>query len=462
MRYHSRTVRRPLIALVLLSGCAQSIQPWDSWEDALHVDRMGQTDQYGRAHDVEPQVSTLEPKRKSTSGRFGSEIDHLQALVTKRWASKARHEALDAVDVDAVFDGLRKQAGSGAAPADYAKGVRRTLCHLGDAHLRLVDTSGGAQTHRSGLDLDVVSGAFVVTAVDERYKGGGRRPAVGDVVVKIDGKPTGEYTLKSCRVPGSTGVQRSLLAARSLAEQQRLPEERARPESITLERRKRTFSVGLKWRKTATRTAAKRPCVEGKKVSKRMGLLVVHSFDCPDATAFERDLQRALSPVRGLPNVALDLRGNAGGAPEQARALLRRFLADGVWTTSRAYDKTEFSNEMFAPGDGALLDAKLWVITGPGCAGTCELLAAALSTKPGVTIVGQTTAGATGDPKEHQLSTSNLVVTVPDTEYALPGTSVLIEGRGVEPHVEVHPTPQDIARGRDVALEEVVSRLDPP
>jgi C-terminal processing protease CtpA/Prc len=142
-----------------------------------------------------------------------------------------------------------------------------------------------------------------------------------------------------------------------------------------------------------------------------------------------------------------------------------------AWTTSRKHEAgaptpTEFTNEPFDAGEGPRAAAqRLWVLVGPGCAGTCEILASVLATHPQATVIGSPTAGSpmagSGGAKPRTLAVSGFTVTVPTVEFALPGTTTLMEGRGVLPTVEVLGTPDSLANGDDLVLQAAIERIVP-
>jgi C-terminal processing protease CtpA/Prc len=453
-----------VVTLGLAAGCKPSGSVQDPFEDALHVPRPGQSvptmDGAAASPLDEPEA---EPERGTpTPGRYGGDLDDLERVIEARWAARKRHEQIDETNVDAVFADLRRKVGLATTRPELAIAVRDAMCRLGDGHLRLVDASMEARALDSGLRVQPVGGAFVVTEVDGRYADRAFAPKPGDTIVKVDGAPVGELGAKQCLRPGSTPAQREHLQAQSLGRQLRGPDESPRPKTIGVQRKGRTHQVKLDWRAPKSDTPA--PCVRGSKLAGGVGRLDIDSFACPDLATFEAQLEAGLDAIGDAKDLVVDLRRNAGGDDAQAKAAAARFVrTPTTWMCFRHHDADPgagFSDEPFSPTPGAVVAAqRLWVLTGPGCFSTCEIFASVLASQDRVTLVGAPTAGGVGNPEPYRLSRSGLEVAIPGTLYALPGTDSPIEGAGVPVDLEVHATLDDVAEGRDAVLEAVLARV---
>lgn len=461
--------------LLLLCACPRK-EYFDPNEGAIHLPRIGEVDQYGRADDARPtEGEDPTATRKPTPGSHGADIDVLQRIAERSWASRDRHEELDGVDIEAVFAEMRKSLGASTGTssgkersAAFPIAVRKALCRLGDANFRLDEKSAGAKRHRSHVDFDVVAGAFVVSDFDKVLYDGGKGPNRGDVVVKADGQAIAEWSKFHCLVPASSPAQREIESARIFSSQWRLPEEKPKPAKLSMRRPNGgTYTLTLKWR-ADTSTGKSDPCVSGRQLDGRVGVLTVHTFAC-DVARFEQELQAGIAAMGRPKDVIVDMRHYSGAADpiadDNAQALAARLITEApAWTRYRHHVAGQavgaFADEPFDPAGKKPLKAKhVWVLAGPRCAANCEIFVSVLSTAENVTLVGQRTAGAVGNPKPQMLPKSQLMIGVPSTEYAIPGTIELIEGKGVEPDVEVRPTLDDAAHGRDTVLDAVLRRL---
>jgi C-terminal processing protease CtpA/Prc len=453
-------------AVLLAIACGRNRPIHDPTEGAIHLPRIGQTDQYGRADDARAIEGSDAAPRTTTPGAHGADVDQLQRLAERSWASRERHEELDGVNIEDVFGEMRKSLANNAKGTAFVVAVRKALCRLGDGHFRLDEKSAGAQRMRSGLQVDAVASSFVIRDVDKAtYEGASNRPVRGDVIVKADGKPIAEWAKYNCLVPASTPAQREVESARLFSSQWRLPEEKPKPAKVMLRRPNGgTYTLSLRWR-ADTGGPDKQACVSGRQLDGRVGVLEIHTFACSDLARFEQELQAGITAMGRAKDVIVDVRDNPGGADDQARAAASRFLTEApAWMRFRHHVPGQavsaFADDPFDPGDSKPVKAKrVWVLVGPKCFSTCETFVSVMSTADHVTLVGQRTAGGVGNPKVHTLARSGLAVTVPSTEYAIPGTLDLIEGKGVEPDVEVRPTLDDVANGRDTVLDATLRRL---
>lgn len=458
-----RAAGGPCLGLACVLACKPVESVQDPFEHALHVPRPGQSVPTLDGETVTALDDTASSGRSErTPGRYGGDLDDLQRVIASRWAARERHEEIDGRDLDDTFADLRKKVRNSTTRPELAITLREALCRLGDGHLRVVDASMDARRLDSGLEVRAIGGAFVVTSVDERYDDRAFRPRPGDMVVKVDGAPVGELQTKQCLRPGSTPAQREYIAAESLGRQTRGPEESPQPETISVSRNGRTHKLKLDWR--APRSDAPAPCVRGSKLAAGVGRLDIDSFACPDLAVFEAQLEDSLDAIGNASDLVVDLRRNGGGDDAQAKAAAARFVrTPATWMRFRHHDAPAgagFSDEPFTPVPAQVVAAdRVWVLTGPGCFSTCEIFASVVAGQPGVTLVGEPTAGGVGNPEPYRLSRSGLSVTIPTTLYALPGTDSPIEGAGVPVDLEVRVTVDDVTEGRDAVLAAVLSRI---
>lgn len=176
-------------------------------------------------------------------------------------------------------------------------------------------------------------------------------------------------------------------------------------------------------------------------------------------------LEAALDALADCRALVLDVRANAGGDETVAQRIASRFAAaDVVYAQSRVRDALSTDpSALTAPIDrvlparkGARPDRRpVAVLQGPWCMSSCEgflLMARAL---PTVTTVGARSRGASGNPRPFAVLPGLTLHASTWRTYA-PGADETIEGRGVEPEVEVTEVP---AGGRDPVLARALEGL---
>ncbi len=162
---------------------------------------------------------------------------------------------------------------------------------------------------------------------------------------------------------------------------------------------------------------------------------------------------QALGSVSGL---VIDLRDNGGGSTDNSGALAARFVSQ---TRDYAYvrfrngpahaDLTDYRARTVGPS-GKHTAARIVVLTNRLCASATEDFLLALRLEPGVVFVGDTTAGALGNP---------LIRTLPNGwEYRMPqwieydAEKRVVENVGIGPDIYVRMTRSDSLNLRDPQL----------
>jgi carboxyl-terminal processing protease len=168
---------------------------------------------------------------------------------------------------------------------------------------------------------------------------------------------------------------------------------------------------------------------------------------------------RSAAQARPLKGIILDLRGNNGGDPSQVARLLGGFVHDRLWS----YDVDANGNRVANHVDNSipLVGLPLVVLTDRNCVSACDAFAAAVKDLHLGTIVGTRTAGIVSGPASgYALDDNSLLLLPPLHELAAGGE--IINGVGVAPDYFRPLRPQDLAVGRDPAVQEAVSLLARP
>lgn len=198
-----------------------------------------------------------------------------------------------------------------------------------------------------------------------------------------------------------------------------------------------------------------------------VGYVAIPTWQMDEAT-FAR-LEAALDALADCRGLVLDVRANAGGDETLAQKVASRFAAaETVYARSLVRDPLGAAPDAFlppvnrtlAPRKGAAPDTrKVAVLQGRHCMSSCEgflLMARAL---PTVTSVGTRSRGASANPRPFPVLPD--LVLWSSTWRALPPEGAAdagetIEGRGVEPEVEVKDLPAD---GKDPVLAKALELL---
>ena len=173
-------------------------------------------------------------------------------------------------------------------------------------------------------------------------------------------------------------------------------------------------------------------------------------------------LDAMLDRYRDAPGLIIDVRTNAGGRDALALAFARRFTTR-AFAASYVQVRTEFP-ELDLPLARTISPRGSWqftrpvvVLTGRGGLSATESFVAALRTLPQVTVVGDTTGGASGNPVVVPLG-NGWRFTVPRWMEYGPDQRP-IEWRGVAPHLAVAWQPDQSGPGRDPLIDAAVGLL---
>jgi len=166
---------------------------------------------------------------------------------------------------------------------------------------------------------------------------------------------------------------------------------------LTIERGRPTKTLKV----TVTLGSTKADVVSAKKVNDKVGHLRILAFnpDVPQQVADAlQDFQK-----NGVKSLVVDLRENAGGSIDAARAVAGMLLGNAKFAIVRERDAARKIVERTVLTDSGSVHftpASLSVLVDHGTAGSAELLAAALRDQTNVKLVG---AGTFGDGTEQEL-----------------------------------------------------------
>jgi carboxyl-terminal processing protease len=170
------------------------------------------------------------------------------------------------------------------------------------------------------------------------------------------------------------------------------------------------------------------------------------------------DFDAALERFRNAPAIILDVRMNPGGNDSLALDVAGRFAR-----TSVVFGYVQFrsgpSHNDFGPATTRTLNARgpwqyggqVLLLIGRRCASSNESFIAAMGQLPNVTLVGDRTAGSTGNPGTFPLANGWSYTVSRWIEYTVDNQP--IEDAGLSPDVFVTTGVQDFAIGRDPVIE---------
>lgn len=206
-----------------------------------------------------------------------------------------------------------------------------------------------------------------------------------------------------------------------------------------------------------------------------IGVITIHEFPIDSLKKFAAALDELTK--QGAKGIVVDLRGNEGqhdlrSKAPISKAILERLMPKDQPATAIGAE-LERAPDSFLPKpiSQVILQPPPAVASYPGpiavlidawTGGEAELFAMGIQATKRGQLFGARTAGSVTLPKEPEpfqtLTHSHVLVSFPSRALVRPGGE-RVQGIGIPPNVEVAPTPEDLAQGRDAVLERAAASL---
>ncbi len=188
---------------------------------------------------------------------------------------------------------------------------------------------------------------------------------------------------------------------------------------------------------------------------KKIALLTIYHFSENTIQSFKSTINEMLS--QNINGIVLDLRNNPGGLLDQTDQVAGWFLKQGDIILSEQ-DKNGNMVEHKSKGPGILAEISTVVLINQGTASAAEILSGALRDNRQIDLIGEKTFGKGLVQKLLNLDNgSSLKITV--AKWYTP-SGELIQGKGIQPNIEIKLTQEDIENKKDPQMEKSLERLD--
>jgi len=363
------------------------------------------------------------------------------ALVV-RTLDRQGHYFADEAARDAFGQRLLRIADQTMDAGEFYEATARALASLGEGHTALVasnlvpfgDTAPPVLLFEEG-------GQVLVAAIPPGIEGGGLRS--GDLVLEVDGQPTGEVLAQ--RLESASASTDQGRRARALGQVLAGPTNTPARVSVRGADGRLREAYPLRFLLEGEEAARFRfgfldPRVRARALTARVGYVALPDFE----HGREREAAHVLASLGDPELVVLDLRGNPGGSIETMRAVAGLFVDRPLGLVALCENgKVETIRVRPAKVSSR---AKLRILVDARTGSAAELLAAGLQDLGRAEVIGMPTAGSTrtrhtlllpGDVRLHYAGAA---------EFRRIGGS-RVEGVGVKPDVIAQSTRDDLARG---------------
>ncbi|MBX7173974.1 MAG: PDZ domain-containing protein [Pyrinomonadaceae bacterium] len=369
------------------------------------------------------------------------------------------------VDWKKVGESYRPQAMSANSDSEFYNILNQMIGELNQSHFSIYTKDSEAELSKCnegviGVDLRLLDDHAVINRVEANSPADKAGIKMGFEITKIDDRTLPELllSLENTLAPRkfADGVKqafRERVLTRALCGK---PETSVKIEVLDKKNTAKTLNL--------TRTAYKgeilkvaegippfKPLFEAKWLENKIAYI---SFNVWIPKQADR-VQAAIRSMRDARGIIIDLRNNAGGQGNLVNNVGGTMFSERV-----SFGKTKRRNgegDFWVLPQDEIYSGKVVILTNCGTGSTSEIFAAGMKDLGRATLIGERTAGAVLPANVERLpSGANFLHAVAD--YRSP-SGILIEGKGIEPNVEVRLTRQTLLEGRDLQLEAGIREL---
>ncbi len=394
--------------------------------------------------------------------------DEKIAGLSKFW-SEARFNfpffgRLPETDWDRLYMEYLPQVRAAQTTAEYYRVLMRFAVALRDGHtaVRPPEELNDTLNCDTALSTQLIEDKVLVTEVtDPAVVAQGIR--VGAEIVSIDGQPVREYAENEVApyAFGSTTQDRN----NRIYGYMLLRGSKAAPVLLTLRDATGETKV-VSVPRNGGAVAVER--VQFKMLPGKIAYLAVNEFGDDLGAKTMRDNFESIAQAKGL---IVDVRKNGGGSSNNGYAILSMLVDKPFQTSSartldyrpayRAWGSApgwwKMSSSEVGPDSRHYFSKSVIVLTSPATFSAAEDFVVAFDAMHRGTLVGEATAGSTGQPLMFKLpGGGNARICTKDDAYP---DGRVFEGIGIPPQVRVSPSVSDIRQGKDAALERAIEIL---
>ncbi len=434
---------------------------WDSQEDSVTVRILAQIDDDIIQEKLRPLLAPKENKKVDTIGP-----EERLAGFIRLWSEvKYNFVFFDQVpdlDWDKVLQEYLPRVQKDQTVEQYYKLLQECIARLEDGHTEVYPPRSQIEG-RPLLLIRPVEGKAVVTDLAETKDITQAGITRGTVITKIDDRPVDEILKQDIYpyVSSSTPQFRDRVAYSRLLRGPAFSKV-----TISFQRPDGSSGQAVLTRRITNREAPfARPVTECRELPGEVFYIALNSFGSKQVI---EEFDKAFEKIRQSNGLIIDVRNNGGGNGGFAKKIVGRLIAEPLqsscWKTRKympAY-RAWGEKEQWHVGDISIVKPRgnkpflgpVVVLTGPGTISAAEDFLIPLHAGKRAVLVGEKTAGTTGQPLFIKLPGGGKARICTKRDTYPDGREFV--GVGVIPDIQAHNNMDDILSGRDAALEKAM------
>lgn len=363
-----------------------------------------------------------------TPDQYAADFDEIHQIVVDNY-SLYRQKGLD---MDSLYRVFAPRIGAARQPAEYVLLVQEYIAALGAGHATSFFSKYTAATAPK-----VINDSLFISNPNEYLRAAGFCDK--DRITAINGIPVGQWVAEHEKYAcGSTASDRHYRSARSIF--------RSYVDTLvsyTVQRGTDTLTRNLPLRRNDCVSYEEQPAVAARVLDDSIGYLAINTMMPPVMEEFAT----CYPTVSHLPYLIVDVRDNGGGSSANGALLCEYFI-------NRPQLHCLSDSRQLEPAQDAYR-GKVFLLTGPDTFSAAESFTLDMKESGNVTLVGEPTAGDTGNGPKNFCTSHGIWLRIPTREPGRSHHGFPLEGEGIVPHYVVPSTVADFMHGRDTQIEFV-------
>lgn len=368
------------------------------------------------------------PDLTLTPDQFAADFEEIHRLVVENYSLYRKK----GINMDSLYRAFAPRVSQAREVTEYGLLVQEYVAALGAGHANTC-----FRTYTARIVPEVINDSLFISRPNRYLLDAGFRDK--DRILAVDSIPVKQWIARNEKYfCGSTVSDRHYRSAKNVL--------RSYADTVhhyTVQRGADTLTLNLQLRRSDYFPAEEQPAVEARVLNDSIGYLAINTMMSPVMEEFAT----CYPTVSHLPYLIVDVRGNGGGNSTNGVHLCEYFIRhpqSHCLSTSR----------QLKPSDDAYR-GQVFLLVGPTTFSAAESFTIDMKESGNVILVGEPTAGDTGNGPKYFCTSHGTWLRLPTREPGYSSKGFPLEGEGVVPHYTVPFTVDDFMHGRDTQMEFV-------